>query len=145
MALFEGENGEDNAADQVEGATRSTVVNLFHLTPLKYSSISHIPSNVGWGHHICNTRLGQRACLSLAELITLNRKVAVLSDGSDYLETLGWISDDDQMIRSPKGAVWIQIVNDMSGSGPEEDDAPPGMDETHVIGQTEDAGDEDES
>lgn len=40
MALFEDENGEDNAAEQVEGATRSTVVNLFHLFPVKYNSIA---------------------------------------------------------------------------------------------------------
>ena len=138
MAIFEDDNGEDNAAEQVEGATRSTVVNLFHLAPLKYSSISHIPSNVAWGHHICNTRLGQRACLSLSDLVALNRKVAIISDENDYLETLGWISDDDQMIRAPGGAVWIRIVSDMADEGLNGADTPPGMDETVLIDESDD-------
>jgi hypothetical protein len=136
MAIFvdEGGGGEVNAADQVEGATRSTIVNLFHISPLKYSPIRHVPLNVGWGHHICNTRLGQRVCISLAQLIELNRKVAIL--GEDYTETLGWISEDYQMIRSPLGAVWIQIMSDMDEEG--EADIPPGMDQTIVIGARED-------
>lgn len=29
------------------------------------------------------------------------------------IETFGWISDDYQMIRSPNGAVWIQLHGDM--------------------------------
>jgi hypothetical protein len=131
MAVFLDEEGVDNAAEQVEGATRSTIVNLFHLAPLKYSPIRHVPLNVGWGHHICNTRLGQRLCISLAELIELNRKVAIL--GVDYTETLGWISEDYQMIRSPRGAVWIQITTDMDEQG--EEDTPPGMESTIVIGE----------
>lgn len=135
MAIFVAEQGEDNAAEQVEGATRSTIVNLFHLAPLKYSPIRHVPLNVGWGHHTCNTRLGQRLCISLAELVELNRKVAIL--GEDYTETLGWISDDYQMIRSPLGAVWIQITNDMDEEGT--DDTPPGMESTIVIGEVGDA------
>lgn len=67
--------------------------------------------------------------------MSLNRKVAILSEENYYTETLGWISDDDQMIRSPDGAVWIQIVNDVSEDGPEGVDTPPGMEETIIIGE----------
>lgn len=35
-----------NASEQVENATRSTVVNLFHMVPLTYSDIEHTASNV---------------------------------------------------------------------------------------------------
>jgi len=30
----------------------------------------------------------------------------------DGIETFGWISEDFQIIRSPKGAVWIQLHGD---------------------------------
>jgi hypothetical protein len=31
----------------------------------------------------------------------------------DELVTIGWISDDYKMIRSPYGAVWVQLSPDM--------------------------------
>lgn len=102
-----------NAALQVEGATRSTRVNLFHLEPLVYETLNHRPTLVAWGHATCNTLLGQRHCYSLAELQDAGRKLGFL-DQDDELVTIGWISDDFKMIRSPHGAVWVQLSDDMS-------------------------------
>lgn len=110
MAFYEEDAGTDNAADQVEGATRSTVVNLFHLEPLVYDYIAHLPANVAWGHHSCNTRLGQRRCIPLSKLQDLDWKVAVIRP--EGIETFGWISENYEMIRSPLGAVWIRISTD---------------------------------
>jgi hypothetical protein len=107
---FDGEDALANAAAQVEGATRSTVVNLFHLSPLVYHSLTHIPQNIAWGHAVCNTHLGQRRCYSIAELVEMDRKVGIISEQG--IETFGWISEDWQMIRSPDGAVWIQLNGD---------------------------------
>lgn len=109
---FEDEQGLLNAGGQTEGVTRSTKVNLFHINPLMYQSLDHVPNLISWGHAICNTKLGQRKCFSLSELIGHDNKVAILANG-EY-ETFGWISDDWKMIRSPNGAVWIQIVEDIS-------------------------------
>ncbi len=100
-----------NASEQVENATRSTVVNLFHMVPLTYSDIEHIPQNVAWGHAICNTKLGQRKCYPLSELIAQGAKVGVV-DEAGAIATFGWISRNLEMIRSPAGAVWIRIVED---------------------------------
>lgn len=100
-----------NASEQVENATRSTVVNLFHMVPLTYSDIEHIPQNVAWGHAICNTKLGQRKCYPLSELISGGEKVGIV-DGDGIVSTFGWISRNLEMIRSPAGAVWIRIVED---------------------------------
>jgi len=119
MTNFELGSGSENAAEQIEGATRSTLVNLFHLLPLKYDSIIHIPQNIAWGHHDCNTKLGQRHCRSLAELQELDWKVGIIKP--DGIETFGWISRDYLMIRSPLGAVWIQIVGDYGSSTETED------------------------
>lgn len=110
MVAFEDIVGVENAAGQVEGATRSTVVNLFHIEPLTYDILTHIPANMAWGHAICNTRLGQRHCVSLAEIMEMNNKIGILRE--EGVETIGWISDDYQMIRSPNGAVWIQLQGD---------------------------------
>jgi hypothetical protein len=110
---FENAIGNENAAEQVEGATRSTIVNLFHILPLRYDSIRHIPGNVAWGHAVCNTRLGQRSCHSLAEVIETDLKVGIIKP--EGIETFGWISSDYEMIRSPLGAVWIQLSRDMEG------------------------------
>jgi hypothetical protein len=109
---FDDSDALANASDQVEGSTRSTIVNLFHLKPLIYASLIHVPSNLGWGHAICNTYLSQRACYSLNELIAMGLKVGIVYQ--DHVETFGWISTDQKFIRSPNGAVWIQISNDMS-------------------------------
>jgi len=114
---FTGEGALENAAVQVEGATRSTIVNLFHLSPLLYHQLTHVPNNIAWGHAICNTRLGQRQCYSLAELQELDRKVAIIRE--EGVETFGWISDDWQMIRSPQGALWIQVNGDVADGPPE--------------------------
>jgi hypothetical protein len=125
---FAGEDAPANAPLQVEGATRSTVANLFHVTPLVYHSLTHVPRNVAWGHAICNTHLGQRRCYSLAELIALDRKVGIIRE--DGIETFGWISDDWQMIRSPNGAVWIQLNGDIEEGPPTEpvfDEAAEGL------------------
>lgn len=107
IVSFDDAVGNENASEQIEGATRSTIVNLFHLLPLRYDSIRHIPENVAWGHAVCNTRLGQRPCHSLAELIETDLKVGIIKE--EGIETFGWISSDFEMIRSPLGAVWIQL------------------------------------
>ena len=114
---YEDEVGLGNAPSQVQGATRSTEVNLFHLIPLVYGELQHSPSSVAWGHAHCNTRLGQRRCYSLAELQSMQLKVGILLEGG--LETIGWISEDYKMIRSAQGAVWIQLSDDMSPEEPE--------------------------
>lgn len=104
---FEEIEALENAGIQVPGATRSTIVNLFHLEPLTYDSIKHIPVNMAWGHAICNTKLGQRRCVSLSELKKLDLKVGIIRP--EGIETFGWISEDKKFIRGPNGSVWIQI------------------------------------
>lgn len=116
MVTFEDASGLENAGMQVEGATRSTAANLFHIEPLIYRALVHVPRNVAWGHAVCNTRLGQRHCFSVAELTGLNRKVQVVRE--DGTETLGWISADGQMVRSQNGAVWIQLNGDIGEGAP---------------------------
>jgi len=118
IITFQGEGALANAAAQVEGATRSTVVNLFHLSPLVYHSLTHVPANIAWGHAVCNTRLGQRKCYSLAELQEMDLKVGIVRE--EGIETFGWISQDWQMIRSPNGAVWIQLNGDVEEGPPAE-------------------------
>ena len=110
MVSFEEETSLENAALQVEGATRSTIVNLFHLEPLVYGVGHHIPQGVAWGHAVCNTKLGQRRCYSLQELRQADLKVGIITE--DGTDTFGWISEDNLMIRSPGGAVWIQLHGD---------------------------------
>lgn len=107
---FEEETSLENAAPQIVGATRSTIVNLFHLEPLLYNARHHHPQKVAWGHATCNTRLGQRRCYSLHQLREIDLKVGIIRE--DSIDTFGWISDDDLMIRSPGGAVWIQLHGD---------------------------------
>lgn len=108
---FADEASHVNASEQVANSTRSTVVNLFHMVPLTYSDIEHIPKNVAWGHANCNTKLGQRKCYPLPELIAGGAKVGVI-DPEGSVSTFGWISTNLEMIRSPAGAVWIRIVED---------------------------------
>jgi len=107
---FDGEEALGNAAIQIADSTRSTVVNLFHIRPLSYEDVSHDHRNIAWGHATCNTKLGQRRCHSLTELIGKGKKVGILEDG--MLESFGWISDNGEMIRSPLGAVWIRLHKD---------------------------------
>lgn len=113
MVTFVDQDGLINAEVQLAGATRSTVVNLFHMRPLKYGAVEHTPRNVAWGHAICNTRLGQRMCHSLAELMEDGLKVGVITSGGQ-IETFGWITRGYEMIRSARGAVWIRLHRDMS-------------------------------
>jgi hypothetical protein len=120
MIGFEDEVGLENAGAQVAGSTRSTIVNLFHLEPLAYGSLEHAPRCVAWGHAVCNTRLGQRKCYSLCEVQDMDLKVAVIRD--ENVETFGWMSIDWKMIRSPNGAVWIQLNEDTL---PEEEHPQP--------------------
>lgn len=112
LVTFNEEVGLINAAAQVEGATRSTEVNLFHLIPLVYGSLQHVASAVAWGHAHCNTKLGQRPCYSLADLQDMNLKVGILRE--EGIDTIGWISEDYSMIRSSMGAVWIQLSGNMT-------------------------------
>lgn len=110
MVTFEEENALENASLQIEGATRSTIVNLFHMEPLVYQTGNHSPDKIAWGHAICNTRLGQRRCYSLKELQEMQLKIGIIRE--DSIDTFGWISEDELMIRSPGGAVWIQLHGD---------------------------------
>jgi len=104
MLEMEDEERLANAGQQVSGTTRSTEVNLFHIRPLFYSKLEHMPKNVGWGHASCNTKLGQTDCISVDEL--QSRGKPVLLEGK---ELVGWISDDTKIIRSSKGETWIKI------------------------------------
>jgi hypothetical protein len=99
-----------NAGAQVINATRSTIVNLFHVQPLTYSDVCHNAQNVAWGHAICNTKLGQRRCVSLHELEEIGIKVGTIRDGQFH--TFAWASQSFDMLRSPMGAVWIMITSD---------------------------------
>lgn len=119
MLTLDEEQALENAAVQIEGATRSTVVNLFHIDPLKYDRLSHLPDTVAWGHAVCNTKLGQRKCYSLDQIQEHGMKVGlVLEEG---IETFGWLSADWEMIRSPGGSVWARLCGDVA-EGP-----PPGL------------------
>ena len=103
---FEDEEGLSNSTIQIEGATRSTKVNLFHMVPLCYETLENVPKQVAWGHATCNTRLGQRRCYSYKEVKMGKRLVA--EDG----ETLGYATNDLKFIRSKNGNVWIKISSD---------------------------------
>ncbi len=107
---FSEEDALLNAGAQVLNATRSTVVNLFHIQPVTYSDVCHNAQNVAWGHAICNTKLGQRRCFSVHELEQVGIKIGVLLDGQ--FETFAWASESFEMLRSPDGAVWIKINDD---------------------------------
>lgn len=104
------EGGLANAGIQVAGATRSTQINLFHLKPLIYRSLVHIPENVAWGHAVCNTRLGQRPCYSVEELAAEGQELTLVGD--DGTPRQGRMSMDGIMIRSESGGVWIEIVRE---------------------------------
>lgn len=107
---YDDEEGLENSTEQV-GATRSTKVNLFHMVPLRYASLEHIPSQVSWGHANCNTRLGQRKCYSFYDLKKVNYEVDI-NVGMNR-STLGYASDDKGFIRSQNGDVWIRIAKGM--------------------------------
>jgi hypothetical protein len=132
LVSFDEEVGLVNAGVQVAGATRSTEANLFHLIPLVYGSLQHIAAGVAWGHANCNTRLGQRRCYSLTELQEMNLKVGILRE--ERVDTIGWISDDYSMIRSPMGAVWIRLSEDMTAEEMEGIPPPPATLEDELLG-----------
>lgn len=114
--------GLANAGSQVQGATRSTIVNLFHLEPLLYGPrLSHKPDSVSWGHAVCNTLLGQRRCLSMSELQAEGRKV-YFEQGED-----GFVSGDEDMIRSSDGGVWVRLIERGHGTAPLIDEAPAAL------------------
>ena len=69
------------------------------------------------GGTTCNTKLGQRRCFSVAELTNEGEKVGLIKEQG--VETIGWMSPNWEMIRSPRGAVWIRICSDR---GREHDD-----------------------
>jgi len=117
MLVLDEEQALENAGMQIEGATRSTIVNLFHMEPMKYGVLNHTPASVAWGHATCNTKLGQRHCYSLAEFIEQGNKVGIIRD--EGVNTFGWISDDWQMIRSPEGSVWIRLCADTAEGPPD--------------------------
>lgn len=102
------EEGRATAEQQVVGATRSTIVNLFHMKPLLYRPLEHKPNNVAWGHAVCNTRLGQQECLSLADLVSQGHELVI--GATENPRKFGWISADGRIIRSQDGGVWIQIT-----------------------------------
>ncbi|WP_313030969.1 hypothetical protein [Massilia alkalitolerans] len=103
--ILEGEDALENAGDQVEGATRATMVNLFHLAPLRYDRLDHRPESVAWGHAVCNTKLGQRKCYSINELKAEGKEFRIGSG----TEPAGWMSSNREMIRTEQGEVWIRI------------------------------------
>ena len=47
----------------------------------------------------------------------MNNKVGILY--REQFESFGWISDNQEMIRSPQGAVWIQITTDADTLAPD--------------------------
>lgn len=113
MVSFLDAEALENAGEQIAGSTRSTIVNLFHLDPLTYTAVEHTPANVAWGHALCNTKLGQRSTRSTAELRAAGRKVAVEAGDGEW-QTFGWISNDYEMIRGPRGGAWIRLTVDLS-------------------------------
>lgn len=115
MVEFEDAAALTNAAMQIAGATRSTVVNLFHIEPLTYKSVNHVPQNVGWGHALCNTRLGQRRCWSMAKLKEKDLKVDIKNQ--QETELLGWISEDHSLIRGENGKVWVRVSDETGEDG----------------------------
>lgn len=103
---FDDEEGLENSAEQV-GSTRSTKINLFHMVPLRYSSLENIPTQVSWGHATCNTRLGQRRCFPYHDLVEGKIKIGVAEGHSNYV--LGYANEEKNFIRSEDGDVWIRI------------------------------------
>ncbi len=111
MLSFDGASGLANSQQQVEGATRSTAINLFHMVPLVYESLEHKPDQIAWGHAICNTRLGQHECIPLKNLIEHGDKLTAVNSSGNLNERIGYISNDKQFIRSESGDVWIKITD----------------------------------
>ena len=92
-----------NAVIQNTYTTRSTQVNVFHMRPLVYGSIEHKPYQVFWGHHHCNTNLGQNRCFSLEEIKQFKKygkikKEKIFADNSN------------SSIRDEKGNYYIKIT-----------------------------------
>lgn len=106
LISFDDEEGLTNSTEQI-GSTRSTKVNLFHMVPLCYSSLENIPTQVSWGHAICNTRLGQRRCFSYHDLLETEIEIEINDNQGQRL--LGYANATRNFIRSQNGDVWIRI------------------------------------
>lgn len=107
MVDLTNKQGLANAQEQQNGITRSTEVNLFHISPLTFKSLEHKPSKIAWGHATCNTLLGQRTCLSLDQVKRENKEVII----KNFNSSIGWMSKDNKFIRSENGDVWVKISN----------------------------------
>jgi hypothetical protein len=98
--------GLANAQIQITGATRSTAINLFHMRPLLYGrTLHHKPLLVAWGHAVCNTLLGQRACVSLHDMQAAG--FALFREGK---RPWGYSASDESMLRSEDHGTWAQLV-----------------------------------
>lgn len=106
LISFDDEEGLTNSTEQV-GSTRSTKINLFHMVPLCYSTLENIPTQVSWGHATCNTRLGQRQCISYHDLLKTNIEVIINQGQREHL--LGYANASKSFVRSANGDVWIRI------------------------------------
>lgn len=127
--------GLANAGLQIAGATRSTAINLFHMQPLLYGSeLNHRPSLVARGHAVCNTLLGQRACIPLRE---------VESEGFELLRegggVWGFSSVDETLLRSEDRGTWARLVERGLPEVPLSDALGPEV----VIGEDEDGDGDD--
>ena len=78
------------------------------MVPLCYSSLENIPTQVSWGHAICNTRLGQRRCYSFNDLQTTEIEIDITENRNKRL--LGYANANQNFIRSQNGDVWIRIA-----------------------------------
>ena len=93
----------ENAVTQNVYTTRSTQVNVFHMRPLVYGSVEHKPYQVFWGHHHCNTNLGQNRCFSLEEIKQFKK------DGKIKNEKI-FADNSQKSIRDEKGNYYIKIT-----------------------------------
>jgi hypothetical protein len=76
------------------------------MKPLLYGKeLHHTPEAVAWGHAICNTLLGQRACVPLAEIEETGVELRY-DDGSMW----GFSAADESMLRSNDRGVWARLV-----------------------------------
>lgn len=92
--------GLENSGVQLD-ETRSTLVNLYHLSPLLYDSVlGHTVRNIAWGHAHCNTLLAQRRSFTTQQLA---------SEGTRPTIDLYW-SPDERFIRSKDGRAWVSVT-----------------------------------
>ncbi|MEK4172989.1 BstXI family restriction endonuclease [Lysinibacillus sp. FSL L8-0312] len=113
MLSFEGASSLANSQEQVEGSTRSTKVNLFHMIPLVYETLEHKPKQISWGHAICNTKLGQRRCLSLKEIKNNGMEIHLIGEAGKP-ELFGWVDNTRTFMRTRNGEAWVNITEPIS-------------------------------